>query len=278
MNHYNVASWCTDLHWEQALEKYKQQTINEIKDSQPDCLLISGDIADAAHINETLLELQNQLQIPIYFILGNHDYYGSRIETVRTQMQQLCKTQENLHYLSQKTKAIQMNHNTCLIGHDGWADSLEGDFLNSSIRLRDYEEIHNLNTLEYPQLPQILTELGKESASFLQQQLANIPEQYSSIIVLTHVPPFRQACLYKNQAADDNWAPHFVCQSIGNTLKNFCSSNPHKQVVVMCGHSHHKAHHQELPNLEIFVGEATTQKPKPQQNINIQQLTKTTFE
>ena len=39
------------------------------------------------------------LRRPIYFVLGNHDYYFGSIDKVRKAVKQLCQERPNLHYL-----------------------------------------------------------------------------------------------------------------------------------------------------------------------------------
>lgn len=36
------------------------------------------------------------------------------------------------------------------------------------------------------------------------------------IIVLTHVPPFKEACLHKGKISDDDWLPYFSSKVMGD--------------------------------------------------------------
>jgi len=76
------AVWLTDIHINflkpVQLEKFYQL----ITDSQPDCILISGDIGEAPRLKYYLQQLESRLPVPIYFVLGNHDYYGASQQDV----------------------------------------------------------------------------------------------------------------------------------------------------------------------------------------------------
>ena len=89
--------------------------------TQGDKILISGDIAEAPEISAILKEMAEALQKPIYFVLGNHDYYRGQVDLVRQEMQDLTKTQPLLHWLP-ASDLQELGEKTILLGEDCWAE------------------------------------------------------------------------------------------------------------------------------------------------------------
>ena len=54
----------------------------------------------------------------------------------------------------------------------------------------------------------------------------SLPDDTRSVIVLTHVPPFREACWYQGHTTDDHWAPFFVCGEVGQACLLRPASDP----------------------------------------------------
>jgi 3',5'-cyclic-AMP phosphodiesterase len=82
----------------------------------------------------------------------------------------------------------------------------------------------------------------------------NALQAYEQIYLLMHPPPFREACLYGTEMADDNWAPHFTCKAVGDLLLELMPQYPHAHVRVLAGHTHNPCDISILPNLQVQVG------------------------
>ena len=59
-------------------------------------MLISGDIAESQNVTEYLEWIASRLAGPIYFVLGNHDFYNGSIAGVRQAVAELCRRDERL--------------------------------------------------------------------------------------------------------------------------------------------------------------------------------------
>lgn len=130
--------WITDIHLDfvadsNQIEKFCQSIV----EVNPDVVLIGGDIAVAATIEESLLLLAKHLQRPIYFVLGNHDFYKGSIAGVRAKIAQLTRRASQLRWLS-NSGVIELTPQTGLLGHDGWADGRLGNRIRSEVVLNDY--------------------------------------------------------------------------------------------------------------------------------------------
>ena len=66
--------WLTDVHLNFVEECQRDQFYDSVRSAGCDGVLLTGDIAEAPSIERTLIELEIELDLPIYFVLGNHDY------------------------------------------------------------------------------------------------------------------------------------------------------------------------------------------------------------
>ncbi len=139
--------WATDIHLNFLRPKERAAFFSSIHDGQPDAVFITGDIAETSCLKELLHEMQQAIEVPLYFVLGNHDFYHGSIETVRREIQDWCKTQSGLTYLS-FSGLIELTPKTVLIGHDGWGDGRFGNYQQSPVRLSDQELIRDFQGLD----------------------------------------------------------------------------------------------------------------------------------
>ncbi len=260
--------WITDLHLESTEKERVRKFFQVVVAEKPDAILIGGDISTGVNSLLHLKHLAKLIHKPFYFVLGNHDFYFGSIYKIRKMARQANKEFENAHYLT-GGGIIGLTNRTALIGHDGWADGKAGNFLSSSIMLHDYLLIDELKNQTPAERLQALNRLGKEAADSLEKLLLTALPFYERVILLTHTPPFREACLYNGAVCDENWAPHFVNQAVGEMLLEVVSSFPDKEVLVLCGHSHHTADCQMLPNLRVLAGHCDVGNPSVQGIIEV---------
>jgi predicted MPP superfamily phosphohydrolase len=92
-------AWLTDVHLNFLDKSGRKKFYQQIVASQVEAVLISVDIAEAPSVSDILKEMIEQIQMPIYFVLGNHDYYRGNIKDVREQMILLNQGYTNLFWL-----------------------------------------------------------------------------------------------------------------------------------------------------------------------------------
>ena len=265
-------AWLTDIHLNFLEHDERAKFYNEILDTSCDAVLISGDIAEAPHLTDLLNEMANQIKRPVYFILGNHDYYRGTIHGVREALTYLTKTHEHLFWLP--ASGIQLlTKDTILLGQDGWADGRLGDYQNSRVSLNDSRMIADLfqeKILGKSHLVEKMQQLADLDANALQHDLDQAIAQHpKKIIVLTHVPPFKEACMHLGQISDDNWLPYFSSKVVGDVLIQVANDNPSIEFLVFCGHTHSEACFQPLANLIVKAGRAEYYQPEIQELILI---------
>jgi len=245
--------WISDIHLD-FLDKDKRETFYSMLDTAfVDVLLVGGDIGESDNIREFLTTLAKRAHVPVYFVLGNHDYYGSSIKATHRFIKILSSQIENLHYLSAMDKIIELSSKTALIGHDGWADLQYGNFAHSSVWMRDYDEIAELKGLKKPELPPVMEGLAQEAADHIRPLLTEAFAKYQHILILTHLPPFQEACWHEGKISDDEWLPHFTCKAMGDVIRELCEKNPTKSCQVLCGHTHGSGKARILNNLVVFT-------------------------
>ena len=192
--------------------------------------------------------------------MGNHDYYRSSIPVVRQRVSELAEMIPNLHFLTTEG-AYSLTDDVVLVGHDGWGDGKNGDFLQTPIRINDHKLIAELSGLTRPSLQKKLNQLGEEAARHILNGLNAAKDMGNSLWVLTHVPPFPETCWHNGYAGHKDWIPDFSCRSVGDILLQFCKENPTKQVTVFCGHGHSPGEVWMSSNLFVRTARAEYKRP-----------------
>ncbi len=257
-------AWLTDIHLNFLRPVQLDKFYQLIRSSEPDCVLISGDITEAPRLQYTLKHLESHLPYPVYFVLGNHDFYGASIEDVHTLVHDITCNSPKLHWLNE-AGIVQLAPNVALIGHDGWSDGRYGDYASSKVMLNDYLAIRDFVGMTKVQRLELLNKLGDSAACYVQEWLPKALELYDHVFFMTHVPPFAESCVHEGQPLDTDWLPHFSSKAVGDALITVMRDYPAKNVTVLCGHTHGQSHVQVLSNLQVFTGGAEYSRPEVQQ-------------
>lgn len=258
-------AWVTDIHLDHLITSQIDAFIAAIQAKTPDVLLITGDIAVSQTTHALLEFFAKTLNIPIYFILGNHDYWGSDIDPVRLTIADLMQRNDDLYWLSGMDVA-EITPQVGLVGHDAWSDGRYGDFLSSEVMLNDYLRIASLTNLSDQKRLERLNQLGDEAGEHLRRVLPTALSKYQQVLVLLHPPPFPEACWYdeKPARANDKYLPHFTCKAAGDALLEMADAYPQRELLVLCGHTHGGGHAQMRPNLRVLTGDAKYGEPEIQ--------------
>lgn len=264
-------AWATDLHLNFASLARCEEFIESVREVDADMLLIGGDISESEDVVWHLQRLSEQTGLPIQFVLGNHDFYHGSFVGVRQKVRAACDANPSLNYLS-GNKPIGVGHGWALIGDDCPADTRCGDALGSPVQMQDFRLIEDFHGLAADRRLRVLRREGAAAAARLGVQLTAAAALAQKIMVLTHVPPFREACWYEGRLTDDAWAPFFVCHTAGWQLKRFCKTHPNHQVLVLCGHTHAPGKSRILSNLMCWTGAAEYGQPEITAILELEQL------
>jgi 3',5'-cyclic AMP phosphodiesterase CpdA len=252
--------WLTDIHLNFLLTGQVSRFLHSVVEARPDALLVGGDIAESHNVCAYLAEMQETIPAPIYFVLGNHDYYHGSIAETRKRVAEFCASQPRLHFLTREGVAP-LTGRVGLVGHDGWADGRLGDYPRSLVVMNDSKLIAELASLGKEARWGVLKSLGDEAAAHFRRLLPTAFEHFRDVVLLTHVPPFRQACWHEGQISDDQWAPHFTCHAVGQVILEFMGDHPENRLTVLCGHTHGQGETQPLPNVQVLTGGAEYGSP-----------------
>lgn len=261
--------WLTDIHLNFLEPALVDAFLDALAARPADGVFLSGDIGEAPDVTRYLTDLAARLQCPVYFVLGNHDFYYGSIAEVRQSIEQLCASRPRLRWL-RLSRIVALTEQTGLIGDDGWGDGRLGDYLNSPVKLNDWRLIDELSGLEKTALLGALQSLGDEAASHFQSVLPEALQRFQHVYVVIHVPPFREACLYEGRIAGDDWLPHFTCHAAGQVLAEAMAAHPERRMTVLCGHTHVAADVQILPNLRVLTGQAAYGEPAIQRVLEVE--------
>jgi Icc protein len=260
--------WLTDIHLNFLRPGQRPEFYSQLVEMKLDAVLLGGDVGEAGSVTRYLSEMADALRIPIYFVLGNHDFYGGSIAGVRQNVARAAAESQWLHWLP-TSGVVPLTADTALVGHDSWADGRLGDFFRSEVLLNDYIRIAELLSSGKRDRFAKLNALGDEAAEFLENRVLEALPRFKNVIVLTHVPPFREACWHEGQISNDDFLPHFACRAVGDRLAEIMRRHPECGMAVLCGHTHSPGFAQILDNLVVRTGGAEYGAPALQQVLEL---------
>lgn len=248
-------AWLTDIHLNFIGAYALERLLSDVRAAQPDAVLIGGDIAEAHDLDRYLERLEAGLELPIYFVLGNHDYYRGSIPRVRRAVERLCARHPRLCYLS-RSSWVALSERLALVGHDGWGDGREGDYAHTRVTLSDHSLIVELSRIDHATRGERLADLGDEAAEHIERELRAALDAHPEALLLTHVPPWRAACWHLGKLSDEQWTPFFVCRAAGDAIERVMRERPEQKLTVLCGHTHSAGEAWPLPNVRVLTGAA----------------------
>lgn len=271
-------AWLTDLHLVFLRDKETLEFDPEyfdfldfVADSGTDAILITGDIGEAPDLSRFLNGLADAWKRPIYFVLGNHDFYHSSIASVRQEIVKLCNGNPLLNYVS-NMPPISLTADTGLVGHDGWPDGRSGNYVCSDFRTNDFVVIKELyfqgSNADDLRLP-VLQRLADEGAEHLKNNLQIAIGRFRKIFVITHFPPYTDSAMIRRKLVDELSAPLTVCTVLGDTILEAAREAPECEFIVLCGHTHESCIYDPLSNVRVITGSAEYFNPTVQQYFDL---------
>jgi predicted phosphohydrolase len=228
-----------------------------------DAVILSGDIAEAPSLRELLTDFASGVAPrPVYFVLGNHDYYRGSFASVQRDLRAGFDA-TNLVWLDEAGVTL-LDAETALVGHQGWFDARIGDPEKSRVIMADFELIADLREHYVNQTNWIcdgrtallneLRELGPQAATSARGPLQEALQARRTVIFVTHFPPFKGACWHEGAISDKHWLPWFTCQAMGAMLSDAAHAQPERRLLVLCGHTHSSGLYDHAPNLRVLTG------------------------
>ena len=253
-------AWATDIHLNFLGAAQVAAFGAEVAALGADAFVVSGDIAEAPSLVRLIELCSEAAGLPMWFVLGNHDFYSGAVAPVRAAARAMDP--ERGVWLP-AVDPLWLDTDTVLVGVDGWGDARLGDPWGTRVRLNDFLAIEDLHSPDYEELILKLRARGDEEARTAQRVLdAALATNAKRIVFATHVPPFRGACWHEGAVSNDEWLPFFTCDAVGKVLERVAGRHPDRDILVLCGHTHGAGELQVTDNLRVLTGAAEYGAPQ----------------
>ncbi len=244
-------AWLSDLHLrEQTFEETLSEVRALLERAKADAVLLTGDICEGpGRLEETLRRLGTVVG-RVWFVLGNHDYYGSSF----AERDAWRKTYAGPGVLLDYAAPIHLGEGVYLAGNGGWGGGIRP---RHCVGVRDWEAIQEykaaltkvaaLGPAPATQKAKLkaLLDVAAARASVLGEEvaagLALLPADAKHLLFASHVPGVREASRYQSRATDPELLAHFCWPELGKRLAAFAGSRPGLGITVLSGHTHTRA-------------------------------------
>lgn len=258
-------AWLTDIHLNFLNERRRVRFVERVAAQTPDAVVISGDIADGWSVVPALEVFATCVACPVYFVLGNHDFYHRGIGVVRAEVR--AATQGTRVTYLVDADVVELGSGVALVGHDGWADGREGDYAGTTFRTNDFVHIQDFQVFgggygARDQRLRLMQHLAGEAAAHFARVLPLAAASHSHIIAVTHVPPFAGASRYRGRPTGPDALPFYASKCAGEAMLDAMGRFPACRLTVLAGHTHATARYDAAPNVEVRTASATYGKPR----------------
>jgi 3',5'-cyclic-AMP phosphodiesterase len=242
----------SDTHLNFTFPWTKYRFVNKIAAEQAAGLFLPGDIACGLTIKQMLAFLAKKLDMPIYFVIGNHDSYGTSFQETHSAIRDICNKYSHLIWLTDH-EVIKLNHEACLIGDDGWYDARLGnlDYIAYNFDWMTIKEFRLLKSFD-----EKLTysrQLADQSTAALKNKLEKALETYQTVYIMTHMPPWREAVRGLGTELEAFWLPYSINFRMGEMIEEVMRDRGNQNVIILSGHTHTPAIINVSHNIECVV-------------------------
>ena len=256
-------AWLSDIHLNfldaQALRMFFDQLAAE----EVDGWIIAGDIADGHTVVPCLRAFETRLRDPVYFVLGNHDFYGRSFQAIGAEVSATADGADRLVWLTQ-SEPLLIGDEVAIVGDDGWADARLGNPLNTPIELNDFVYIRDLTGLSRADLVETLKHLGDQAAARIAPKIETATSLARTVVVVTHPPPYEGTTWHEGQISSPDWLPWFSSKVFGDEISRWARRYPDTRFLVLCGHTHGSGRYSPLENVEVLTAGAEYGDPEIQ--------------
>ena len=267
-------AWATDIHLDCVDDVITKVQDLAAQGSNCESFIISGDITIAPHLLTHLRIIEEVLEKPFYFVLGNHDYYFSDILSTRKSVSNACRSMSFAKYLA-TIPYVKLTNKVALLGHDGWYDAMNGNFRDSDIIMNDWIRIADFSPailsngvgkmLNKDAIVNIARAICRASATHIVNGIkAAIRDKHEHVIVVTHVPPFKESYNSTKYGITNSSLilPWYTSKTLGDTLLSAARAYPQVKFTVISGHAHSHYDDYLLNNLNVRVGNSQYGSPQ----------------
>lgn len=237
--------WLTDTCLSEQSDVY--EWLHSIMECKTDFILHTGSMSSNAKSTLELLYSWSQISsasMPCYYILGNQDYCGTDIRSVREDLKRMNENdrRENVLWLD-GLDYVPINEQVALLGMDNFIDANQQDTENE------------INITYY------WTNYG---AGQLYEKL-NMAYQagFRKLLVAMHALPFIESYYNANHEISFQNLSFVHSQAIGSVLERFVQSNLDASIQVFCSHTQQsKPYQHPSPAISVEVGKTYEEQTK----------------
>lgn len=279
-------AWCTDIHLDfidgpDDVGRVVDEFAVPLSELDCDGVIISGDISLAQHICRHLAILDKYVAKPIYFVLGNHDFYGGGFESVRRDVRKVCSDSQFLRYLT-GAAAASLTSTTAIVGDDGWYDARHGEAETSPYVMTDWFRIHdyvNAGSMQVgawgprPHMGTVIAVsrgIADAAANRLLTAARAAATTHERVVIVTHIPPWTKVHRYGGKAATPASHPWYTSAATGKAIEAVAAEFPNVFFEVLCGHTHGAFKARISENIMCSVGGADYGLPVVSAMIGVQ--------
>jgi len=248
--------WYTDTHLDKVSPWSLFRFIRNIKSQDPKGVFLTGDISNGLLTCTHLKLLARSIKCPIYFVLGNHDYHFGSIEERHEQVRAACKEYPNLIWVTE-SDVIDLNHEVCLIGAEGWYDAQLGNpkwirYTFDWFLTKDFRQLPNMDARI-----EAFRERAEQSMHLLEEKLHKaLAQDFKSIYLLTHFPPWKESTRDVGTFMEEFWLPYNVNLRLGHMIERVMRERKKRHITVLAGHTHNDCWIHVARNIECKVSKA----------------------
>lgn len=259
--------FATDIHLD-AIRKFDQKgypdqrAVGERLAGDHDALVITGDISTGEKFKDHFGAFCEGAQIPVYFVLGNHDFWDAPESDVRAMAATFPGCLD-------RGEVVELNPRVALVGRSGWYDTLSGHPTESRIEVNDWVRASRLIGPYSSRVPHLLHKAcqrwSEEEAAKAVPVLEEAAKGYQEVFFGTHFPCFRSACFAPDGTLDSGergWWPWSINTTMGHAIREVTDRYPNTDFTVLTGHTHGGGKAQITPNLRCIAGRAQHGYPR----------------
>jgi predicted phosphohydrolase len=249
--------WYSDTHLNSTFPWSKYVMYHAIEKERPKGLFLTGDISNGVLLKHDLSQLAQNINCPIYFVLGNHDYFWSGIDKTHKRVRNLCKTYNNLFWLTE-SPIIELDEDIGLIGTEGWYDLSLGDskYIKYTFDWFCIPDFRKMSSMD--ERFNAFKQMATVSSDFIEKQLISAFDKgYKTIYLLTHFPIFAEATFDLDSFFGKWWLSYNINYRLGETVKKIMDKNKKKNLIVLSGHVHERQFAQVSRNIISFTSAAS---------------------
>lgn len=260
--------WLSDIHLEFIGHDAAAEFVAGLQQHEVDAWLVTGDIGVAASLTDFLGLFDRLLAVPTCFTLGNHDHYGGSVAGVAREVRACVAAAARLVWLAESAPLV-MGGDVAIVGDDTWADARLGNALTTPVLLNDFFRIADLKGLDRAALLHTLAGLADAAVARLETKLQEAAAGCPHVIVLTHVPPYREAAWHEGRHSDHDWVPWFACRALGEAILRVARGYPSVSFLVLCGHTHGEGECRPAANVTVLTAAAEYGAPRVQRIVEV---------